>query len=196
MTPSAVRLRRIRDQILAGGVGAYPTEGVWGLGCDPLNETAIRRIIRLKGRGSEKGLIVIAAGMDQLDGLVRWPTRPSIRQGLAETWPGPVTWVMEAAPDLPAILTGGRPTIAVRVTHHAPVISLCRAAGTALVSTSANFSGRPARKRRWQVMKDFGVNLDWLLPGPLGGQRGPSEIRDAATGRVLRAAAPAPAKRP
>ena len=196
MTPSAVRLRRIRDQILAGGVGAYPTEGVWGLGCDPLNETAIRRIIRLKGRGSEKGLIVIAAGMDQLDGLVRWPTRPSVRQGLAETWPGPVTWVMEAAADLPAILTGGRPTIAVRVTHHAPVISLCRAAGTALVSTSANFSGRPARKRRWQVMKDFGANLDWLLPGPLGGQRGPSEIRDAATGRVLRAAAPAPANRP
>jgi L-threonylcarbamoyladenylate synthase len=195
MTPSPVRLRRIRDQILAGGVGAYPTEGVWGLGCDPLNEAAIRRIIRLKGRGSEKGLIVIAAGMDQLDGLVRWPTRASVRRSVEATWPGPVTWVMQADPHLPALLTGGRGTIAVRVTHHPPVIDLCRAAGTALVSTSANISGRPARRRRWQVMKDFRPNLDWLLPGPLGGQRGPSEIRDAATGRVLRAAAPAPASR-
>jgi L-threonylcarbamoyladenylate synthase len=182
-------LRRLRDPILAGGVGAYPTEGVWGLGCDPLNEAAIARLIHLKGRGADKGLIVIAAGLDQLDGLVQWPTEARVREAMQATWPGPVTWVMQAADGLPDLLTGGRSTLAVRVTRHRPVINLCRAVGSALVSTSANHSGKPACRRGWQVRRQFGGQLDWFVPGPLGGQRGPSEIRDAATGAVLRAGA-------
>lgn len=192
MHPARPALRRIRDRILAGGVGAYPTEGVWGLGCDPRNPRAIQRLIRLKGRGAGKGLIVIASDTAQLEGLVQWPAEASIRERMHATWPGPVTWVMAAAGGLPALLTGGRSTVAVRVTDHPPVIALCRHAGRALVSTSANRSGRPPARRRWQVARTFGNGLDWLLPGPLGGQRGPSEIRDAATGRILRAAAPAP----
>ncbi|MEX0382662.1 Sua5/YciO/YrdC/YwlC family protein [Spiribacter sp. 1M153] len=187
-TPSPA-LRRVRDQIHSGGVGAYPTEGVWGLGCDPLDSDAIARLIRLKGRGADKGLIVIAAGIDQLEGLVQWPARESVREAMLATWPGPVTWVMQAADGLPDLLTGRRPSIAVRVTRHPPVINLCRAAGSALVSTSANRSGRPACRRGWQVQRCFGRQLDWFVPGPLGAQRGPSEIRDADTGRVLRAGA-------
>jgi len=189
VAPHAPRLRRIRDGVLAGGVGAYPTEGVWGLGCDPFNTQALARLIRLKGRGSEKGLIVIAAGLDQLEGLVQWPERQAVADAMLASWPGPVTWVMKAAPELPALLTGGRSTIAVRVTAHHPVIDLCRATGMALVSTSANRSGHSACRRGWRVRRVFGNQLDWFLPGPLGGQRGPSEIREADTGRILRAAA-------
>ena len=189
MAGPSPRLRRIRDQILAGGLGAYPTEGVYGLGCDPLNEDALARLIALKGRGTEKGLIVIAAHPGQLEGLVEWPSDPAARSAILASWPGPVTWVMPAAPTLPALLTGGRDTIAVRVTAHRPVIELCTAAGMALVSTSANASGRPACRRPWQVQRHFGRRLDWQLPGPLGGQRGPSEIREAGTGRILRPAA-------
>lgn len=193
MRPANPALRRIRDAVLAGGVGAYPTEGVWGLGCDPLNAAAIRRLIRLKGRGTDKGLIVIAADTAQLEGLVQWPVQASMRDTMLATWPGPVTWVMRAVDGLPALLTGGRSTIAVRVTRHPPVVDLCRRVGSALVSTSANHSGRPACRRSWQVRKVFGAQLDWLLPGPLGGQRGPSEIREADTGRILRAAPASPA---
>ncbi|MEX0431418.1 L-threonylcarbamoyladenylate synthase [Spiribacter insolitus] len=189
MTCPTPRLRHIHDVVLAGGVGAYPTEGVWGLGCDPLNTEALARLIRLKGRGSEKGLIVIAADLDQLEDLVQWPERDAVRNAMLRSWPGPVTWVMQAAPELPALLTGGRATIAVRVSAHRPVIELCRAVGMALVSTSANRSGHPACRRGWRVRRVFGNNLDWFLPGPLGGQRGPSEIREAGTGRILRAAA-------
>ena len=187
------RLRHIRDVVRAGGIGAYPTEGVWGLGCDPLEPEALERLLRLKGRGSEKGLIVIAADLDQLEGLVQWPESREVRAAMLASWPGPVTWVMQAAPELPALLTGGRATIAVRITAHRPVIDLCRAVGTALVSTSANRSGHPACRRGWRVRRVFGNRLDWLMPGPLGGQRGPSEIREAGTGRILRAAVAPPA---
>lgn len=188
MRASSPALRQIRESILAGGVGAYPTEGVWGLGCNPLDTAAIQRLIRLKGRGAGKGLIVIAADTTQLDGLVQWPRQAAIRDTMLASWPGPVTWVMQAADDLPGLLTGGRSTLAVRVSRHPPVIELCRGVGSALVSTSANHSGKPACRRAWQVKKAFGNRLDWFLPGPLGGQRGPSEIRDAETGRILRAA--------
>ncbi len=183
------RLRQIRDQILSGGVGAYPTEGVWGLGCNPWNEDALARLIALKGRGSEKGLIVIAASAEQLDGLVEWPQDAKAKQEILSTWPGPFTWVMRANPDVPSLLTGGRPTVAVRVTNHQPVIDLCHAADLPLVSTSANRSGHPACRSGWRVKRVFGNRLDWLLPGPLGRQKGPSEIREAGSGRILRPAA-------
>ena len=183
MTPSPIALRRISTLIQAGGIGAYPTEGVYGLGCDPLNERAIARVIALKGRADNKGLIVIAASQRQLDPLVHWPEGFTL-----ETGPRPITWVVPVAEGLPPLLTGGRKTIAIRVTNHPPVIALCNAAGMPLVSTSANRSGRPACLRDWQIRKQFRHSVDWILPAKLGNQRGPSEIREAATGRVLRPA--------
>lgn len=181
MIPSPIALRRISELIRAGGIGAYPTEGVFGLGCDPRNHTAIARVIALKGRPDHKGLIVIAASWDQLDEFVSWPNgfRP-------EATAQPMTWVMPAANGLPALLTGGRQTLAVRVTSHPPVVALCKAAGMPLVSTSANYGGRPACRTAYQVRKQFQRGVDWILPGRLGNERGPSEIREAATGIVLR----------
>lgn len=183
---SGIRARRVAAAIRAGGVGAYPTEGVWGLGCRPDDPDAVARLLALKVRPSAKGLILIAADITQLEPYAHLPASGPPRQRVLAAWPGPVTWILEASARAPWWLTGGRHTLAARVTAHPPVVRLCRAAGTALVSTSANRSGRPALRNATQVRRTFGRQLDWLWPGPLGGLRGPTEIRDARTGAVLR----------
>src|SRR5690606_38301750 len=94
------------------------------------------------------------------------------------SWPGPSTWVLPARPWAPARLTGGRHTIAVRVTAHPVAAELCRQAASALVSTSANASGRPPLTRAAEVRRTLGAVLDDVLPGPLGGQPSPTRIRD------------------
>jgi len=181
-----VRARRVAPAIHAGGVGAYPTEGVWGLGCRPDDADAVARLLALKGRPSTKGLILIAADITQIAPYASLPASDEARRRVLESWPGPITWILEARDEAPEWLTGGRGTLAARVTAHPPVIRLCRTADSALVSTSANRSGRPALRNAIQVRRTFGRELDWLWPGPLGGRRGPTEIRDARTGAVLR----------
>ncbi len=172
--------------IRAGGIVAYPTEGVWGLGCDPANRDAVERLIALKGRDVGKGLILLAAEEDQLAPWIE-PFNPAMANRVRGSWPGPVTWIVPARPDCPAWLTGGRPTVAVRITAHPPARALCVAAGTALVSTSANPSGQPPLAGPGELRRAFGPALDAILEGPLGGLRGPTEIRDLQTGRILRA---------
>jgi L-threonylcarbamoyladenylate synthase len=178
-------LRRAARTILAGGIVACPTEGVFGLHCDPLAPLAVERIWALKGRPVRKGLLLLAARIDQLDPYMALPDQAA-EERLRSTWPGPVTWVVPAAPLAPDWLTGGRPTIAVRVTDHPVAAALCSACGFALVSTSANLSGhRPARSPL-QVRKSFGRSLDYILHAPTGGRRGPTEIRSLMDGKILR----------
>ena len=173
----------------SGGIIAYPTEGVFGLGCDPCNDQAVAEILALKGRAAGKGLIIIAADFDQLLPFILLPEPPVLERVLA-SWPGPVTWLLPAAPWVPDRLTGGRATIACRVTDHPIAAQLCRAFGAPLVSTSANPSGRPPAKSLLQVRRYFGRQKDRLLliPGPLGKLKGPTPIYDALTGRRLREA--------
>ncbi len=186
----AMNLATAATAIRAGGVVAYPTEGVWGLGCDPRNEGAVQRILALKRRREEQGLILLAADEAQLAPFMK-PFPPELSKRIRPTWPGPVTWIVPATADCPAWLTGGRPTIAVRVSAHPPARALTRAAAKALVSTSANRHGEPPAKTPAELLALFGDAIDGILEGPLGGAQGSSEIRDAATGRVLRAAAKA-----
>jgi len=174
--------------IRAGGLVAYPTEGVWGLGCDPADEDALRRLIALKGRDAGKGLILLAADIGQLSPWIA-PLDAATQARLDATWPGPVTWIVRAAERCPALLTGGRDTIAVRVTAHPPARELALAAATALVSTSANPGGEPPLADAAAVRERFGNELAAVVDGPLGGLAGPTEIRDAATGDVIRPAA-------
>lgn len=176
--------------IRAGGIVAYPTEGVWGLGCDPANEEAVERLIALKGRDAGKGLILLAAEEGQLAPWIA-PFNPAMANRVRGTWPGPVTWIVPARADCPGRLTGGRATLAVRITAHPPARALCVAAGTALVSTSANPSGHPPLAGAKDLRETFGSALDAILEGPLGGLGGPTEIRDLQTGRILR---PGPAQ--
>ncbi|HSC47049.1 MAG TPA: Sua5/YciO/YrdC/YwlC family protein [Gammaproteobacteria bacterium] len=186
MLPAAWPLRRAVETVRAGGVIAYPTEAVYGLGCDPLEYAAVERIFGLKGRAASKGLILIASELAQLLPFIAH-LDAAVRTKLEASWPGPVTWVVPAAPALPFWLSGGRSTIAVRVTAHPVARALCDACGMALVSTSANHSGRSPARSSTQLRSLFGDSVDYILPGAVGGLSKPTEIREALTGTILRA---------
>jgi L-threonylcarbamoyladenylate synthase len=169
----------------AGGVIAYPTEAVYGLGCDPQDAAAVERVLNLKHRPVEKGVILIAGDVAQLDSYVT--LSPSLYSRVAGSWPGPVTWLLPAGPRARSWLTGGRDTLAVRVTAHPQAAELCRAFGGPLVSTSANPSGRRPARTALEVRVRFGAGvLDLILAGKTGPQKSPTEIRDARSGAILR----------
>jgi L-threonylcarbamoyladenylate synthase len=174
----------LRAHLRRGGLIAYPTESCYGLGCDPRSARALQRLIRLKGRSAAKGLLLIADRFKRLRPFVR-PIAPPGRARLQQTWPGPVTWVVPASAACPALLTGGRPTIAVRVTAHPGAARLCRALGMALVSTSANKSGRKPAKTAAECRRIFGARVR-VIDGRIGQRRRPSTLIDLATGTVLR----------
>lgn len=182
---SAWHLRRARQVIRGGGLVAYPTEAVFGLGCNPDDEAAVRRLLALKRRPAGKGLILIAASLEQL-----LPYMAALSDGdlaaLQRTWPGPVTWIVPAATDIASILTGGRDGIAVRVTGHPVAAALCRCCGQALVSTSANLTGRKPARRAATVRRRLGGDIDYIVPGATGGRARPSDIIDLRSGRLLR----------
>lgn len=179
------RIQQVARVVRAGGVIAYPTEAVWGLGCDPWAADAVQRLLELKMRPMEKGLILVAAHIDQFDFLLedlpeRWLDR------LAGTWPGPNTWLVPHRERLPEWITGQHDSVALRVSDHPLVARLCALTGP-LVSTSANPAGRPAARSRLRVEQYFPGQLDAVLNGPLGGRRNPSTIRDVRSGEVIRA---------
>ncbi len=179
-------LSRAADALRAGGVIAYPTEGVYGLGCEPLDEGAVRRVLALKRRPADKGLILIAARHEQLRPFIIEPD-PEIMARLRADWPGPITWLLPARRDVPRWLTGRHASIAVRVTAHPQAAALCLRYGAALVSTSANPAGRPPARTALDVRRYFGEGLDFILPGAVGDPRaGPTEIRDALSERIVR----------
>ena len=168
----------------SGGVIAYPTEAVYGLGCDPFNAAAVARILTLKRRRPHKGLIVVAAEFRQLLPLLNLHQDLPLDQILA-TWPGPVTWVMPASTRVPHWLRGDRGGIAVRVSAHPLVRELCGLTG-ALVSTSANPEDRVPARTAARVRAYFANRLDLIVPGTTGGRATPTVIRDAVTGRQIR----------
>ena len=175
------------ERLHAGHVIAYPTESVFGLGCDPGNEPAVRKLIALKGRSEAAGLVLIASEYSQLQEWVADIDVALLARAL-QTWPGPVTWLFPRAAGVPDYVAGDHDTIAVRITAHEPSRALCSAFGTALISSSANHSAaRPARSAG-EVEDYFGHYLGGILAGPLGGAQNPSEIRDLATDTVVRKA--------
>lgn len=165
---------------------AYPTEAVFGLGCDPDSETAVHQLLDLKQRPWEKGLILIADTYEQLkDYIDDAQLTEEQKQAMFATWPGPVTWVIPAKATTPKWLTGRFDTLAVRVTDHALVKKLCRHYGKPLVSTSANLSGFEPCRTTEEVIAQFNDRVS-VLDGNVGGRQNPSEIRDAKTGELYR----------
>ena len=173
------------DALVRGGVVAYPTEAVFGLGCDPGNRDAVARLLVLKQRPVDKGLILIAADTAALQPWLA-PLTPALRARVEPTWPGPVTWLLPAAEDCPRDLRGDHDTLAVRVTAHPVAAALCRAWGGALVSTSANRAGDEPVRDAAALQPLFGDALDAVVAGDVGGDPRPSRILDARTGRTLR----------
>lgn len=182
---SAWHLKRAAALLRQGAVIAYPTEAVWGLGCDPLNGDAVTRLLEIKHRPMHKGLILIAAAFDQLQPYVA-PMDAAMRDNVFATWPGPVTWLLPARPDTPYWLRGAHETLAVRVTAHPVAAALCERFGGAMVSTSANLAGRPPARTYLQALRRVGLAVDYIAPGAVGTRACPTEIRDASSGAIVR----------
>lgn len=171
--------------INSGGVVAYPTESVYGLGCDPASRAAIQRLLELKARDPHKGLIVIAANQQQLSPWLA-PLSRQCQQRLDNNWPGAVTFVVPAAEGVSRLITGDRDTIAVRVSANPIVHALCVACDHALISTSANISGEPALTSVEALHNRFGQVLDGIVEGELGGLDSATPIYDVRNGEQLR----------
>ncbi len=170
-----------------GGVLAYPTEAVFGLGCDPHNVGAFERLFALKQRPPTQGVLLIAADFAQVERYIALDQVPDdIMRQVQASWPGPNTWIFPRSPAVPAWIAGAHSGIALRVTAHPPAAALSRAFGGALVSTSANPHGQPPARAAAAVEAFFGQSLDGLLDAPLGGQASPTVIRDALSGTIVR----------
>lgn len=184
MTP--FQLREAARVLRNGGLIAYPTEAVYGLGCDPLNPAAVLRLLALKRRPLEKGVILIAAEFTQLLPFIG-VLPDALEKKVCATWPGPVTWLLPVDDTVPRWLRGGHDSLAVRVTAHPAAAALCRAFGGAIVSTSANIGGQAPARSPLAVQRIFGRQLGGILHAPLGGLDRPTAIRDGRSGRLVRA---------
>ncbi|AFU99631.1 L-threonylcarbamoyladenylate synthase [Simiduia agarivorans] len=173
------------EAIKAGGVVAYPTEGVWGLGCLPEDTQAVNRILDMKGRSPEKGLILVAANLNQVSPWLDTLSSREMAQ-LRESWPGPNTWLVPHQGKVPVLVTGIHDKVAIRVSAHPVVQALCELCGSALVSTSANPQGAPAAVNEQEVRAYFGASLDALAPGEVQTPGKASRIRDLETGAEIR----------
>ncbi|MDD5581243.1 MAG: L-threonylcarbamoyladenylate synthase [Methylobacter sp.] len=181
---STFKIRNAVRHIKAGNIIAYPTEAVYGLGCDPLNETAVMALLDIKQRPVEKGLILIASSLAQLRPYLILDK--SVLDRTEPTWPGPVTWVIPARPWVPKWLTGAHKTLAVRVTNHPIASQLCAHYGCPLVSTSANPSTQPAIKDSRKLLKTFAALDIFMLHGKVGGLKQETAIYDAVSEKQLR----------
>ncbi len=165
---------------------ATPTEAVYGLSADPYQLDAVQKILSLKQRTPDKGLILIASDVSQLISWVDWPRlTPEQCEVILARWPGPITWIVPAKSTVSPLLRGQFDTIAVRVTAHPVMRALCQNCGHALVSTSANVSGEPPAKTIEAIAQQFGPTFP-ILEGALGHSAQPTDIIDAMSGRRVR----------
>ncbi|WP_068857686.1 L-threonylcarbamoyladenylate synthase [Perlucidibaca aquatica] len=185
-SPSAIHLQQAVNAVRAGGVIAYATEAVWGLGCDPWSAEAVAKIWQIKRRDPGKGLILIASQWQHVAPLLSQLSAEQLKH-LQASWPGPVTWLVPVSDSFPVWLRGKHESVALRVSAHPGVKALCDQFGGPLVSTSANRAGAPAARSLFDVRQRLGAELDYILPSTTGKLARPTEIRDLATLRVIRA---------
>ncbi len=174
----------VATKLQNGYVIAYPTEGVWGLGCLPECESATMKILALKKRSWEKGLILLASCLEQLQPYVTLDANES--KVLEHSSDSGVTYLVEKSDLVPRWISGEHHKVAVRITSHPTVKGICESVRQPIVSTSANLAGKPAAKTRMQLLASFGQQIDHIVPGQLGGRKGASEIVDLKTGDVIR----------
>ncbi len=171
--------------LMAGKIIAYPTEGVYGLGCDPYNEQAVSRLIALKQRDRDKGLILLASHYEQIQDLIS-PLTEFQYQCLINETQKPITWLLPASEHALKWVTGKHSKIAIRLTTFPLAQSLCKLFNKPIVSTSANKSGQPPAKTSSKVMEYFNDEIDMILEGRVGSLNKPTELHDIVTGEILR----------
>lgn len=171
--------------LLQGDVIVYPTESVFGLGGDPNNDKTLEKIIKLKQRDKNKGLILVAADQQQLENYID-KTQLSLEQQawLNTSWPGAITWILPIKSNHSPLLTGRFNTLAVRVSAHPVIQALCRKFNKPIVSTSANLATQSPARKIDDVIRQFGDIA--IVAGELGGNKNPSEIRHIQDGQIIR----------
>lgn len=174
----------------AGGVIAYPTEYCFGLGCDPQNIQAIEKLLAIKQRQKEQGVILIASDLDQVSEYANVSSLPNL-EAIKNSWPGPNTWVLPVQESVTNWVKGRHLSIAMRISAFEVCQQLCQGFGGAIVSTSANRHGQNSLVDAESVAVEFGQEVDYILDLPV--QFHPSEskqtasiIRDAISGKQLR----------
>ena len=177
---SPVDARRL---IAEGCLLAYPTEAVYGLGCDPFNQTAVDKLLTVKQRSVSKGLILLIYDWEQLMSLIS--AVPVARLDVVRaTWPGPTTWVFPKSNRIPVWISGVHDSVAIRMTAHSVARSLCL--DGPLVSTSANITGNPSIMDSHQLKTVFPQGIDGFVTGALGTALQPSVMIDVLSGAQLR----------
>lgn len=180
-------LHQVVSALNSGDVIAYPTEGVFGVGCDPDNEQALLKLLEVKKRPKEKGLILIAASVEQLLPYIDLEQLTEAQVNIiTASWPGPVTWIVPVKATTLPLVTGQFDSIAVRVTAHPQVKAICNAFGKPITSTSANLSGLQPCRSVVEVNAQLGNSGVIVFQGEVGNRTQPTEIRDAKTGNTLR----------
>ena len=177
--------RLAAQALVSGGVIAYPTEAVWGLGCLPQYKDAVERILEMKNRPVHKGLILVAATTEQLAAYLDGLTAAELSR-LSESWPGPFTWLVPDNGAAPAWIKGNHSTVAVRVSAHPVIQSICHTVGSAIVSTSANLGGRQPIKDLLNLRRQFGAHVDYIYAGELGDSATVTAIRHLREDRLVR----------
>ena len=179
------QLSHATEIIRNGGVIAYPTEGVWGLGCDPNNETAVYKLLDLKCRSVQKGLILIGSTADQFAPFIAGLDQSDASSFRMERQ-RPTTWLVPDNGEAPRWIVGEHSTIALRITEHPLASKLCEYFGGPIVSTSANPQNYPPAQTRETIDTYFSGKLSFVVSGAIGSARGASEIIDLMTGEVIR----------
>jgi len=168
------------------GVIAYPTEAVWGLGCDPYNQKAVSKLLELKNRPVDKGLILVAADVSQLGDLY-FNLPNSLQNQLLQPRQHPTTWLIEDDFNIvPSYIKGQHSAVAVRISAYPLVQQLCESFDAMIVSTSANPSACSPALSLEQCQSYFDLNIDCYVDGALGDNDKPSQIIDLSSGLVLR----------
>lgn len=179
------RLRFAAHWLRRGGIVAYPTEAVYGLGCDPTRTDALQKLLELKRRSWRKGLILIGARPAHLTPFLL-PLDGERAARAQAYWPGPTTWLWPAQPWVSPLLRGEHRTLAVRIPGHPLARALCDAFGGAIVSTSANRAAQSPARSALKVRRKLGPRAAFILSGPVDRKARPSRILDIRTGRILR----------
>lgn len=180
-------IQQAASALRAGGVIAYPTEAVFGLGCDPANEKAFQRLFALKQRPPTQGVLLIGATFDHVAPYIDLAAVPEAAlAAVQQQWPGPYTFVFPRAANVPTWVAGSHAGIALRVSAHPIASALCHAFGGAIVSTSANRHGGPPARSVNELEAAFGSALNAIAPGEPGDLATPTSIRNALTGAIIR----------
>ena len=181
-----MNVQQIAARLMQDEVVAYPTEAVFGLGCNPLCESAVRKLLDLKQRPIEKGLILVAPSLHFLQPFVDFSCLSNEQRArLQAQYEHPITWVVPAKAEVPHFLTGQFNNIAVRLCTHPAVKALCEKTGFALTSTSANLTGLSPCRSADAVRSQFGADFP-VLDDAVGQAQNPSEIRDLLTNQLFR----------